>query len=134
MVFYTQMTDEAAEDPEFLAAMARARIKGALFLVGVEAVTPEGLKDVHKNFNEVGEQLVDRLRAFRHHGVHVPASSSSAAAEDRAGTFDATRAVAERANITFAQFLTLTPFPVRRTLRSGSRRWRQTRRGSPDSR
>src|SRR5438093_2884271 len=34
MVFYTQITMEAAEDPQFLEAMSRARIKGAL--VGVE--------------------------------------------------------------------------------------------------
>src|SRR5437879_4790635 len=38
MVFFTQITMEAAEDPDFLAAMNKARIKGAL--VGVEAVTP----------------------------------------------------------------------------------------------
>ena len=50
---------EAAEDPAFLDAMRRANIKGAL--VGVEAVTPEGLKDVYKGFNEVGEALVQRL-------------------------------------------------------------------------
>src|SRR3712207_8579686 len=43
MVFFTQITMEAAEDPEFLVAMRRARILGAL--VGVEAVTREGLKD-----------------------------------------------------------------------------------------
>jgi len=41
MVFFTQITMEAAEDPEFLDAMKKARIKGAL--VGVESVTPEGL-------------------------------------------------------------------------------------------
>ena len=56
MVFFTQITMEAAEDGEFLDAMRRANIKGAL--VGVEAVTPEGLKDVYKGFNEVGEALV----------------------------------------------------------------------------
>jgi hypothetical protein len=44
MVFFTQITMEAAEDPDFLAAMKKANIKGAL--VGVEAVSPEGLKDV----------------------------------------------------------------------------------------
>ena len=109
MVFYTQITMEAAEDPEFLDAMSRARIKGAL--VGVEAVTPEGLKDVHKNFNDAGEQLVDRLRAFRHHGVHVLGSFIFGLPSDRAATFDATVAIAERADITFAQFLMLTPFP-----------------------
>jgi len=109
MVFFTQITMEAAEDPEFLDAMARARIKGAL--VGVEAVTPEGLKDVHKGFNDAGEALVDRLRAFRHHGVHVLGSFIFGLPSDRAATFDATVAVAERASITFAQFLMLTPFP-----------------------
>src|SRR5436309_2187600 len=69
MVFFTQITMEAAEDPEFLDAMRRARIKGAL--VGVEAVTSEGLKDVFKDFNASGEGLVERLRAFREKGVHV---------------------------------------------------------------
>src|SRR6185436_11577773 len=63
MVFYTQITMEAAEDPAFLAAMRRARIRGAL--VGVESVTPEGLKAIFKNFNEAGEGLVSRLQAFR---------------------------------------------------------------------
>ena len=69
MVFFTQITMEAAEDPEFLAAMRRARIRGAL--VGVESVTPEGLKAVFKNFNDAGEALVTRLQAFREQGVHV---------------------------------------------------------------
>ena len=69
MVFFTQITMEAAEDEAFLDAMRRANIKGAL--VGVEAVTPEGLKDVYKSFNEVGDALVQRLRKFREHGVHV---------------------------------------------------------------
>ena len=49
MVFYTQITMEAAEDPEFLDAMRKAHIRGAL--VGVESVTPEGLKAVYKDFN-----------------------------------------------------------------------------------
>ena len=69
MVFFTQITMEAAEDPEFLDAMQRAHIKGAL--VGVEAVTPEGLKDVYKGFNLAGDALVDAAAAFRTHGVHV---------------------------------------------------------------
>jgi hypothetical protein len=117
MVFYTHITMEAAEDPED--AMSRARIKGAL--VGVEAVTPEGLKDVHKNFNDAGDQLVDWLRAFRHHGVHVLGSFIFGLPSDRAVTFDATVAVAERANITFAQFLMLTPFSAPRISPRGNR-------------
>jgi len=63
MVFFTQVTMEAAEDSEFLQAMRKAHIRGAL--VGVEAVTPQGLKDVYKEFNFAGEDLVKRLRLFR---------------------------------------------------------------------
>ncbi len=68
-IFFTQITMEAAEDPEFLDAMCAAHIKGAL--VGVESVTPEGLKDVYKEFNCSGETLVNQLRKFRRHGVYV---------------------------------------------------------------
>ena len=64
-IFFTQITMEAAEDTEFLDAMHAANIKGAL--VGVESVTPEGLKDVYKEFNSVGGDLVERLRTFRRH-------------------------------------------------------------------
>ncbi len=109
MVFYTQITMEAAEDAEFLDAMRRARIKGAL--VGVEAVTPDGLKDIYKDFNASGEALVARLRAFRERGIHVLGSFIFGLPSDRAATFDATLDVAKRAGITFAQFVMLTPFP-----------------------
>jgi radical SAM superfamily enzyme YgiQ (UPF0313 family) len=109
MVFFTQITMEAAEDDAFLAAMRRANIKGAL--VGVEAVTPEGLKDVYKSFNDVGEALVQRLRKFRDHGVHVLGSFIFGLPSDRASTFEATADVAERAGVTFAQFVMLTPYP-----------------------
>jgi tRNA A37 methylthiotransferase MiaB len=109
MVFFTQITMEAAEDTAFLDAMRKANIKGAL--VGVEAVTPEGLKDVYKSFNHAGEELVARLRKFREHGVHVLGSFIFGLPSDRAATFDATADVAERAGLTFAQFVMLTPFP-----------------------
>jgi radical SAM superfamily enzyme YgiQ (UPF0313 family) len=108
-VFFTQITMEAAADPEFLEAMRRAHIKGAL--VGVEAVTPEGLKDIYKNFNESGESLVERLRGFRRHGIHVLGSFIFGLPSDRAETFEASLSVAERADLTFAQFVMLTPFP-----------------------
>ena len=109
MVFFTQITMEAAEDTAFLDAMRRANIKGAL--VGVEAVTPEGLKDVYKGFNEVGEALVARLRTFREHGVYVLGSFIFGLPSDRASTFQATVDVANRAELAFAQFVMLTPYP-----------------------
>ncbi len=109
MIFFTQITMEAAEDPAFLEAMRKARIKGAL--VGVEAVTPEGLKDVYKDFNYAGETLVDRLKAFKAAGVHVLGSFIFGLPSDRPHTFEATSAIATRAGVTFAQFVMLTPFP-----------------------
>ena len=109
LVFYTQITMEAAEDPEFLDAMKRAKIHGAL--VGVESVTREGLKDVYKGFNLAGDELVARLRAFRKHGIHVLGSFIFGLQSDTPSTFDATVALAEQADLSFAQFVLLTPFP-----------------------
>ncbi len=109
MVFFTQITMEAGEDTQFLDAMRKARIKGAL--VGVESVTEEGLKSVFKNFNSAGGDLVARLSKFREHGVHVLGSFIFGLPSDRRDTFDATAALARKAGIAFAQFVMMTPFP-----------------------
>ncbi len=109
MGFFTQITMEAAEDPAFLDAMKAAHIKGAL--VGIESVTPEGLKDVYKDFNQAGENLVERLQTFRRHGVYVLGSFIFGLPSDRPETFAATASVAHRAGLAFAQFVMLTPFP-----------------------
>jgi hypothetical protein len=109
MVFYTQMTMEAGEDVGFLDAMRKANIKGAL--VGVEAVTPEGLKAVFKDWNYSGEALARQLQTFKAHGVHVLGSFIFGLPTDRAATFDATVEMAQKAGITFAQFVMMTPFP-----------------------
>jgi hypothetical protein len=109
LVFFTQITMEAAEDPAFLDAMQRARIRGAL--IGVESVTAAGLKDVFKGFNLAGDALIARLRAFRRHGIHVLGSFIFGLPSDNRETFDATVALAEDADLTFAQFVLLTPFP-----------------------
>jgi radical SAM superfamily enzyme YgiQ (UPF0313 family) len=109
LVFYTQITMEAAEDPAFLIAMRAAHIRGAL--VGVESVTTEGLKDVYKGFNLAGDDLIARLRAFRSHDIHVLGSFIFGLPSDTKESFDATVALAQRADLTFAQFVLLTPFP-----------------------
>lgn len=109
LVFFTQIVMEAAEDPDFLDAMRKARIKGAL--VGIESVTKEGLKAVFKDFNEFGDGLVERLQLFRKHGVHVLGSFIFGLPTDAPETFEATAALAERAGIAFAQFVMMTPFP-----------------------
>ncbi len=109
MVFFTQITMESAEDTDYLDAMRKANIKGAL--VGVEAVTPEGLKAVYKDFNYSGDRLVQQLQTFRKHGVHVLGSFIFGLPTDKPSTFDATVEVAMKAGVTFAQFVMMTPFP-----------------------
>ena len=109
MVFFTQITMEAAEDVEYLDAMRKANIKGAL--VGVEAVTPEGLKSVFKDFNYSGEALAKQLQTFKKHGVHVLGSFIFGLPTDKPATFDATVEMALKAGVTFAQFVMMTPFP-----------------------
>jgi len=109
MVFFTQITMESAEDTEYLDAMRRANIKGAL--VGVEAVTPEGLKAVYKDFNLSGDRLIEQLQTFRKHGVHVLGSFIFGLPTDKPSTFGATVEVAIKAGVTFAQFVMMTPFP-----------------------
>jgi hypothetical protein len=109
MVFFTQITMEAGEDGEYLDAMRKANIKGAL--VGVEAVTPEGLKAVFKDFNYSGEALAKQLQTFKKHGVHVLGSFIFGLPTDRPATFDATVDMALKAGVTFAQFVMMTPFP-----------------------
>jgi radical SAM superfamily enzyme YgiQ (UPF0313 family) len=109
MVFFTQITMESAEDSEYLDAMRRANIKGAL--VGVEAVTPEGLKAVYKDFNYSGDRLVEQLQTFRKHGVHVLGSFIFGLPTDKPSTFGATVELALKAGVTFAQFVMMTPFP-----------------------
>ena len=109
MTFFTQITMEAAEDTEFLDAMRKAHIKGAL--VGIESVTPEGLKAIYKDFNLAGDALAERLQVFRKHGVHILGSFIFGLPTDTAETFDATAALAQMADITFAQFVLLQPYP-----------------------
>ena len=109
MVFFTQITMESAEDGEFLDAMKRANIKGAL--VGVEAVTPEGLKAVFKDFNYSGDRLIEQLQTFKKHGVHVLGSFIFGLPTDKPSTFGATVELALKADVTFAQFVMMTPFP-----------------------
>ncbi len=109
MVFFTQITMEAGEDAEYLDAMRKANIKGAL--VGVEAVTPEGLKAVYKDFNYSGEALARQLQTFKKHGVHVLGSFIFGLPTDKPATFDATVEMALKAGVTFAQFVMMTPFP-----------------------
>jgi radical SAM superfamily enzyme YgiQ (UPF0313 family) len=109
LIIFTQITMEAAENPDFLIAMKSARIKGAL--VGIESVMEDGLKKIYKGFNASGENLVARIQAFGQFGIHVLGSFIFGLPTDTPETFSATGDIADRSGMTFAQFVPLTPFP-----------------------
>jgi radical SAM superfamily enzyme YgiQ (UPF0313 family) len=109
LMLFTQITMEAAEDPEYLTAMRRAHIRGAL--VGIETITADGLRTIYKGFNSTGNDLVTCLRAFARHRIHVLGSFIFGLPTDRPDTFDATTALAHEAELAAAQFIILAPFP-----------------------
>ena len=109
-IFFTQITMEAAEDPAFLDAMRAAHIKGAL--IGVEAVTEEGLKDVYKGFNLVGRRLwSSSFGSSANMASMCSDRSSSACRATSPPRSKPRRRWRTPPTIDFAQFLTLTPFP-----------------------
>jgi radical SAM superfamily enzyme YgiQ (UPF0313 family) len=109
IIFFTQITLEAADDLELLEAMRRARLRGAG--VGIEAITPEGLKSVYKDFNPSGDELIEKLRRFAAYGVSVFGAFMFGLPTDRPETFEATAGLAQAARVTVAQFTIITPFP-----------------------
>jgi len=109
LMLFTQITMEAGEDPDFLSAMRRAHIRGAL--IGIETITTDGLKTIYKGFNNSGEDLVARLQIFARHRIHVLGSFIFGLETDRPETFHATSDLAHRANLAAAQFVILMPFP-----------------------
>ena len=75
-------------------------------------MTAAGLKDVYKGFNLV------RRRAGRAARARSAATACTCSGRSSSGcraiakdTFDATVALADKADLTFAQFVLLTPFP-----------------------
>jgi len=58
-----------------------------------------------------GDRLIERLQTFRRHGLHVLGSFIFGLPTDEPGTFAATVELALKADLTFAQFVMMTPFP-----------------------
>ncbi len=107
--FFTQTTIRTADDPEFLKAMERARIRGVL--IGVESVEEKGLASVSKEFNKTGQDLVDAINRLQAHRVWVLGSYIIGLESDSRTTFEHTLHVANASQMVLAQFVPYTPFP-----------------------
>lgn len=110
VTFYTQITMEVGDDPEYLAAMKKGRILGAL--IGIESVTEEGLKATNKYFNSTGEQLREKINRIRTQGFPFILGSFILGLEsDTEQTFRTTAEFVKRSGITLAQFVPMLPLP-----------------------
>ncbi len=110
MFFCTQITMEVADDPEYLAAMQKARISGAL--IGIETVTEQGLKATNKYFNSTGKELVRKLETVRTQGFpYILGAFIFGIESDTPESLDYTIDFARDCGIALAQFVPMTPLP-----------------------
>src|SRR5215470_15617176 len=81
MYSFAQMTTEAITDEEYLRAMSKKmRIKTAL--IGVESFSEEGLKSAGKEWNPVGERMVEAIQKIQGTGILVLSSVISGLESD----------------------------------------------------
>ena len=110
MFFCTQITMEVADDPEYLSAMKKAGVAGAL--IGIETVTEEGLKATNKTFNSTGDELAEKLETVRTQGFpYIMGAFIFGIETDTRTSLDYTIQFARDCGITLAQFIPLTPLP-----------------------
>ncbi len=108
--FFTQITMEVADDPEYLAAMKKAGVAGAL--IGIETVTEEGLKATNKSFNSTGTELVDKLEKIRTEGFrYIMGAFIFGIETDTVDSLEYTIRFARDCGIALAQFVPMTPLP-----------------------
>jgi radical SAM superfamily enzyme YgiQ (UPF0313 family) len=107
---FAQMTTEATTDPEYLNAMAKKmRIKTAL--IGVESFTEEGLKSAGKEWNPVGQKMVEAIDTIQKSGILVLSSVISGLESDTVRTIQTMRDFARDSGTMFAQFTVYNPYP-----------------------
>jgi radical SAM superfamily enzyme YgiQ (UPF0313 family) len=110
MHFCTQITMEVADDPEYLAAMKRGRIAGAL--IGIETITEAGLLATKKLFNSSGAQLAPKLETIRRQGFpYILGSFIFGIESDTPESVEETIRFARDCGIALAQFIPMTPLP-----------------------
>ncbi|MEP6571016.1 MAG: radical SAM protein [Acidobacteriota bacterium] len=107
---FTQMTSECHTDEEYMDAMySKMRLRGAL--IGVESFTEEGLKNVNKTWNPVGEKMAEAIQKIQSHGIMVLASIIGGLESDSLSTLKTMRDFAHLSGTAFAQFPLYSVYP-----------------------
>jgi radical SAM superfamily enzyme YgiQ (UPF0313 family) len=107
---FTQMTSEVVSDPEYLTAMHdQMRIRAAL--IGVESFSAEGLESANKQWNPVGQKMVETIRRIQERGIFVLSSIICGLESDTVQSISSMREFAKASGSLLAQFTLYSPFP-----------------------
>jgi radical SAM superfamily enzyme YgiQ (UPF0313 family) len=107
---FTQMTSEVVSDPEYLKAIHdQMRVRAAL--IGVESFSAEGLKSANKQWNPVGDKMVQTIRTIQENGIFVLSSIICGLETDTIATIETMREFAKESGSLLAQFTLYSPFP-----------------------
>src|SRR5260370_19250412 len=110
MYGFAQMTIEATSDDEYLRALYKQmRIRTAL--IGVESFSEEGLKSGGKEWNPVGQKMVDAIQKIQQSGVLVLSSIICGLESDTISTIQSMKQFATESGTMLAQFTVYNPYP-----------------------
>ncbi len=126
---FTQMTSECVSDEEYMDAMyQKMRLRAAL--IGVESFTEEGLKNVNKTWNPVGQKMAEAIQKIQSHGIMVLASIIGGLESDTVSTLKTMRQFANLSGAAFAQFPLYSVYPGTKDYHEMIRDWKN--RDNPD--
>jgi radical SAM superfamily enzyme YgiQ (UPF0313 family) len=110
MQAFTQMTVEVTSDSEYLSAMYnKMRIRAAL--IGVESFSEEGLKSANKQWNPIGQKMVETIQTIQDAGIMVLSSIICGLETDTVETLRTMRNFAKESGTALAQFTFYHPYP-----------------------
>lgn len=110
MYAFTQTTSEVTSDPEYLSAMVhKMRVRATL--IGVESFSEEGLKSAGKQWNPVGQKMVEAILTIQKAGIIVLSSIICGLESDTVQTIRTMRKFAQESNTLLAQFTVYNPYP-----------------------
>ena len=107
--WYGLATSLLARDRELLELCARSGCRG--LLIGLESISRQGLREVHKGFQDPGD-FRELIALFHRHGIAIQGCFVFGFDDDTPEVFQRTAEFAVDARIDLPRFAVLTPFPA----------------------
>jgi radical SAM superfamily enzyme YgiQ (UPF0313 family) len=105
---------------------SKMRLRGAL--IGVESFTEEGLKNVNKTWNPVGQKMAEAIQKIQGNGIMVLASIINGLESDTVSTLRTMREFAINSGTAFAQFPVFSVYPGTKDYHEMIRDWKNRER------